>query len=167
MDGNRRRNPRFECCGLAGVQVAPIEPALPGKVLDLSIEGCLILLHEPKLLTLCSMVELIFNVNSLPFRVRALVRANRSSRTVGFQFYQVSQRTCLQLEDLIDELRDSAVKRAKNKTLHSQELQNIIDEMAKSAVRYTKTRAVRTQKLQDIIDEMEKNAAKRTKAWTI
>jgi c-di-GMP-binding flagellar brake protein YcgR len=117
MYKDKRRNPRFECSGIAAVQVNPLEPPYPARIADLSVEGCLIVLDKPKRLTLNIMVELIFNVNHLPFRVRAQVRAVRSDTTVGFQFHQVSQRTCLQIEDLIDELRETAAKRAKAKLM--------------------------------------------------
>jgi c-di-GMP-binding flagellar brake protein YcgR len=117
MENDKRRSPRFECSGIAAVQVNPLEPPLSARIADLSLEGCLILLDKPKLLTLNIMVELIFNVNHLPFRVRAQVRAVRSNAAIGFQFHQVSQRTSLQLEDLIDELKETAAKRAKAKVM--------------------------------------------------
>jgi hypothetical protein len=52
------------------------------------------------------MVELTFEVNRLPFRVRAQVKAIRSDKMIGFQFLQVSRRTQWQLEELIQELAD-------------------------------------------------------------
>jgi c-di-GMP-binding flagellar brake protein YcgR len=112
MDQERRRNPRLACIGVAAVQVAPIEPPLRCKIVDLSVEGCLIVLEKPELLAPNIMVELVFNVNHMPFRVRGEVRRIRSSTTVGLQFHQLSQRACLQLEDLIDELEDRLKKRA-------------------------------------------------------
>jgi len=56
-------------------------------------------------------VELIFNVNHLPFRVRGHVRGLRSSTMFGFHFFGVSVRTSLQIEDLIEELKESAAKK--------------------------------------------------------
>ena len=55
-------------------------------------------------------VELIFRVNHMPFRVRGQVRAIRSRTVVGFQFPQLSDRVRRQLEDLIGELIDHLKK---------------------------------------------------------
>ena len=105
-----RRNPRFECAGIAAVQIAPIEAPRPGRILDLSEEGCRIVLDKPARLVLNAVVELIFNVNHLPFRVRGHVRVIRSPNMFGFQFFQVSTRTVLQIEELIDELKEKAAR---------------------------------------------------------
>jgi len=47
-----RKNPRFECAGIAAVQTAPIEAPRPGRILDLSDEGCRIVLDKPARLAL-------------------------------------------------------------------------------------------------------------------
>jgi hypothetical protein len=67
-------------------------------------------LDKPVRLALNDVVELIFNVNHLPFRVRGHVRVLRSPTMFGFQFFQVSTRTCLQIEELIEELKEKAAK---------------------------------------------------------
>ena len=105
-----RRSPRFDCAGIAAVQVAPIEAPRPGRIVDLCEEGCRIVLDKPARLVLNAVVELIFNVNHLPFRVRGHVRVIRSPNMFGFQFFQVSTRTFLQIEELIDELKEKAAK---------------------------------------------------------
>jgi hypothetical protein len=61
-------------------------------------------LKEPLILIMDETVELIFNVNQIPFRVRGKVRALRSEKMVGFQFPQLSERSRRQLEELIGEL---------------------------------------------------------------
>jgi hypothetical protein len=111
MENERRRHPRFECEGRAAVQVAPYEHPCPASIANLSLEGCLVLLEKPRRLTMDALVELAFNVNQLPFRVRGQVKAVRSSTKVGFQFHQVSRRMSLQLQDLIDELKQAAPRR--------------------------------------------------------
>jgi hypothetical protein len=75
-----------------------------------SLGGCLIQLEKPRRLTKDALVELIFNVNNLPFRVRGQVKVVRSSTNVGFEFHQVSRRMSQQLEDLINELKQKAPK---------------------------------------------------------
>ena len=73
-------------------------------------------LKRPMELAVDEIVELIFNVNQMPFRVRAKVRAIRSDVLVGFQFLQLSERTRRHLHELIGELIESLIK------LHKKEL---------------------------------------------
>jgi hypothetical protein len=106
LDTEKRRYPRFECTGTGGVRIASSEPPSCAKILDLSVEGCLMKLQQPPSIPMDLMVELTFNVNRLPFRVRALVKVIRSATMIGFQFHQVSKRTQMHLEDLIEELAE-------------------------------------------------------------
>jgi len=73
-------------------------------------------LKAPLDLAVSEIVELIFNINQMPFRVRAKVRAIRSKGLVGFQFLQLSERTRRYLHELIGELIESLIK------LHNKEL---------------------------------------------
>jgi c-di-GMP-binding flagellar brake protein YcgR len=107
----QRRYPRVGCTGSAAIQVTPEEPPCPARIVDLSAGGCLMVLRQPKRLRQDELVELAFDVNHLPFRVRGQVRAVRSDTTIGFQFPQLSARVRRQLEDLIQELMDNIVKR--------------------------------------------------------
>lgn len=101
----RRRNPRLQCSGLAGVQTLPVsDKPCPAKIMDLSIGGCLMELERPLTLAVDQIVELIFCVNHMPFRVRGQARAVRSETLVGFQFPQLSERVRSQLQDLLREL---------------------------------------------------------------
>lgn len=104
-DEELRRAPRLQCSGLAGIQTLPAcEKPVPAKIMNLSIGGCLMELDRPLTLAIDEIVELIFCVNQMPFRVRGKVRAIRSETTVGFQFPQLSDRVRVQLEDLVGEL---------------------------------------------------------------
>jgi c-di-GMP-binding flagellar brake protein YcgR len=103
MDTEKRRYPRFECTGTGGIHITS-EPPYFARVANLSLEGCLMVLQKPHPFPLDMTVELTFEVNRLPFRVRAQVRAVRSDKMIGFQFLQVSRRTQWQLEELIAEL---------------------------------------------------------------
>src|ERR1035437_960638 len=104
LDTEKRRYPRFECTGTGGVRIASSEPPSCAKIVDLSIDGCLMVLQQPPAIPQDSLVELTFIVNWLPFRVRAIAKVIRSATTIGVQFHQVSKRTQLYLEDLIEEL---------------------------------------------------------------
>ncbi len=110
-DEELRRSPRLQCSGLAGVQKIPrCEKPCPAKIVNLSVGGCLMELQEPQSLDMDETVELIFNVNCLPFRVQGKVRSLRSARSVGFQFPQLSDRVRRQLEDLIGGLIEHLAK---------------------------------------------------------
>jgi len=82
----------------------------PGKIINLSLGGCLVALHTPLDLLMDEIVELIFCVNQMPFRVRAKVRSIRSETLMGFQFLHLSNRVRLRLEDLIKELIEHLAK---------------------------------------------------------
>jgi hypothetical protein len=114
-----RRSPRLQCSGLAGIQTLPAcEKPCPARIVNLSIGGCLMELEKPLTLAKDEIVELIFCVNQMPFRVRGKVRAIRSEILVGFQFPQLSDRIRRQLEDLVGELIDHLKK------LHQVSLEN-------------------------------------------
>lgn len=118
-DEELRRAPRLQCSGLAGVQTLPAcDKPVPAKILDLSVGGCLMETDRPMTLALDEIVELIFCVNHMPFRVRGKVRAIRSEKLVGFQFPQLSDRTRMQIEDLVGELIDHLKK------LHQESIAN-------------------------------------------
>ena len=87
--------------------------ALPcsANIVDLSIEGCLLVFNEPQNISKEAMAELTFRVNQLPFRVRGQVRSVQSGITVGFQFTMLSGTVRRQLEDLIEEMAEDFLKR--------------------------------------------------------
>lgn len=106
-----RRAPRLQCSGLAGIQTLPaVEKPCPAKIVNLSIGGCLIESERPLKLAADEIVELIFCVNHMPFRVRGRVRAIRSDTLIGFQFPQLSERVRMQLLDLVGELIEHLAK---------------------------------------------------------
>lgn len=107
----KRRYPRIDCAGSAGVQIAAGEPVIPAKIVNLSAGGCLMVLKKPQPINQDMMVELTFHINHLPFRLRGQAKAVRSDTQIGFQFLQVGDRVRRQIEDLIDELIESVVKR--------------------------------------------------------
>lgn len=117
-----RRSPRLACEGLAGVQTLPAcDKPCPATIMNLSIGGCLMELDRPLSLAINEMVELIFCVNRMPFRVRGRVRFIRSATRVGFQFPQPSERVRRQLEELVGELIGHLAK------LHQKSISNRLD----------------------------------------
>ena len=116
--GEQRRYPRIKCTGPAAVQIAPGEEICPATIVNLSARGCLIHLRRPQRLSRDMLVELTFEINHLPFRVRGQVKALRTDTTIGFQFPLLSERVRNQLEDLMKELMENIMRRqaARKKT---------------------------------------------------
>ncbi len=106
-----RQFPRFQCTGTAGVQTVSGEAFCPATVTNLSVGGCLILFQEPQHLLPGSKVEMRFEINHLPFRMKGQVRVLRSATKIGFSFCQIGERVQAQLEDLVEELLGNLVKR--------------------------------------------------------
>jgi c-di-GMP-binding flagellar brake protein YcgR len=106
----KRRHPRLECSGSARLYLLGEGLELPGRILDLSVEGCLVVLEEPMVLHADTVVELSFSVKQLPFRVRAQVKVKRSETTIGFQFLEISRRARGQLGELIEELGEKRMQ---------------------------------------------------------
>ncbi len=72
--------------------------------MDLSLEGCLIILEAGQKVSEGALAELTFTVKGLPFRVRGQVRATQSETRIGFRFENLSNRAKQQLGDLVEEL---------------------------------------------------------------
>lgn len=85
---------------------SPLQPPCLARVVNLSAEGCRLVFQDPLDLEREALVEIVFTVNQLPFRVRAQVRALISGTTVGFAFVHLSGRLSSNLRDLIDELAE-------------------------------------------------------------
>jgi hypothetical protein len=110
MSWEKRKHPRFECRGTASVQIAAGKPPCPAKIVDLSAEGCLLILREQQNLMKDITVELAFEINHLPFRVRAQAKAVRSEKMVGFQFLDLNERARRNLKDLVEEVKADMLK---------------------------------------------------------
>ncbi|MFY9852655.1 MAG: PilZ domain-containing protein [Terracidiphilus sp.] len=115
MAEQRRRNPRFECAGTAGVQLDASGVPCLARIANLSAEGCLIVFNEPHRLSQDTIVELTFRVDDLKFRVWGQVRAIRSDRQIGFQFPLLSARVRGRIEDLIAQLIEDFLIKSSSK----------------------------------------------------
>jgi hypothetical protein len=109
----QRRNPRYPCAGVAEIRLSPAASVISARILNLSLEGCLIALRLPEALPKQLKVELMFSVNGLPFRVWGRLNCVRANHSLGFQFTHVSDRIVRQLQELMEEL---AAERQKSKS---------------------------------------------------
>ena len=112
----KRHYPRIKCTGPAAVQIAAGEKSCPATIVNLSARGCLLHLRRPQRLWRDMLVELTFEINHLPFRVRGQVKAIRTDTTIGFQFPLLSERVRNQLEDLMKELMATIMKQQAART---------------------------------------------------
>ena len=108
MNGGQdsRRHPRLKCAGEAEVMPYVDAVPYPARVANLSVEGCLLILLTAETLPMGAVVELLFTINQLPFRVRAQVKAVRSPTELGVQFVLMSDRSRRRLGDLMQELAE-------------------------------------------------------------
>lgn len=100
----KRKNHRYDCIGQASIVAAPDQPAIRGRILNLSARGCMIEFFSPPQIESNQSVELIFCVNGLPFHVSAHFKGERGKTKYGFQFPQLLERVRIQLEELLREL---------------------------------------------------------------
>ena len=89
-DDVRPRNPRFSCGGLAKISVLPSNGLyLSGKILDLSLGGCLVDTAVP--IECGARAEIVVHVNSSSFRAVGEVRGIHGNSGAGIQFIYLSR----------------------------------------------------------------------------
>jgi c-di-GMP-binding flagellar brake protein YcgR len=106
----KRKHPRVSCSGEASVHFFGDGMSSHARILDLSLEGCLIALEAPIEVKPDAVVELSFSVKQLPFRVRAQVKVVRSHTTLGFQFLQINRRGRSHQLELMEELSEETMQ---------------------------------------------------------
>lgn len=106
MHQDQRRSPRFPCSGSAEVHVSAIHGSHPARIENLSERGCRLVLLDVREIELEGIYELTFTVNRLPFRVRGQVRSIRGGGTIGVEFVDLSKRSRMYLQDLVQELAE-------------------------------------------------------------
>jgi hypothetical protein len=110
---DRRRNPRFPCCGEAQIRSLATGLSAHGTVGNLSLSGCRLHLAICQFFRKAEAVEISFCVRQLPVRVLGSVRQVPSGQVVGVEFTMLSERGKRQLLELIDELAEISRDQAK------------------------------------------------------
>jgi hypothetical protein len=100
----RRRHQRLVCKGEANVRVPNVEAHATGIVTNLSVSGCYIEFAAPFNITYGQRLDILFNINQLPFRVMGCTRIVHPKKGIGVEFTDISRRGSLQLQELISEL---------------------------------------------------------------
>jgi hypothetical protein len=78
--------------------------SLPGRILDLSMTGCLIRSDERFPVGIYTRVETEFRLEGLPFRLGGVIQSIRDPHNVGIRFLDMSPRKREQVEQLIAEI---------------------------------------------------------------
>lgn len=101
---NRRRHPRYACQGRAEVCVPHGGLLFRGKILDLSLSGCLI---ETVALNLerGTPVEVYFAVRQVQFRISGQIAILYPKRGAGIAFDSLNPRRAREIAELIAELK--------------------------------------------------------------
>ena len=82
----KRRHVRFAFNARAEIVVAASAGAFRCTMLDLSKEGCLLVLAEPGEIAAGTRIEVLFHLNRQAFRVNGTVRTQRSDNRLAIQF---------------------------------------------------------------------------------
>lgn len=102
----RRKHPRYACEGHAEVFLPHGGLLFRGRILDLSVSGCMI---EATGITLerGTHVEIYFTARQLQFRVPGNIAVLYRGKGVGIAFYHVSRRMAEQIREMVSELAES------------------------------------------------------------
>jgi hypothetical protein len=97
-----RRSRRYGCYG--PIQFRVLNWQITGKLINLSLEGCLIRPSQKVSFAAGDTFELRFEVRGLCFRVRCAVRWVGPDQRLGVEILMMSERGRRQLVELLDEL---------------------------------------------------------------
>jgi c-di-GMP-binding flagellar brake protein YcgR len=102
--GERRQEKRYPVNGAAEVVLADGSLLFRGRILNISLAGCLIETQVRLRMQPGTRVEMIFRVNNRVFRPAATTRIVRPREGAGFLFENLNERMQEELKDLIHEL---------------------------------------------------------------
>ncbi len=100
----RRKFTRYAVDGVAEVLLADGRMLFHGRVLDISVAGCYVETRARLRMEPGTLVEMVFRVGDVIFRVEATSRMVRPGEGAGFLFGELSPRMRVGLEGLIREL---------------------------------------------------------------
>jgi PilZ domain len=104
LQDERRREPRYPVDARAVLLLVKSSTAMPGRLLDLSMNGCQVRTQEHFTLGIFVRVEVEFDLRGMRFRLSGVTQSIHDVRSVGIRFLAVSERAQGQLAELIQEL---------------------------------------------------------------
>jgi hypothetical protein len=96
------------------IQLVNQSASLPGRLFEISLDGCRVHTGRTHTLTTPATVEVLFRINGIAFRLAGCLRWIDSQRNAGIEFAAMAQRRLDTLVELLDELEaEQAAKAAK------------------------------------------------------
>lgn len=103
----RRIQPRHPVDARAVLLLIKSATGMPGRVVDLSLNGCQVCTQERFTPGIFVRVEVEFRLNDIPFRLSGVTQSIHGVYGVGVRFLGVSDRSHGQLVELIAELNEA------------------------------------------------------------
>jgi hypothetical protein len=103
----RRTTPRHPVDTRAVLLLVEVGARLPGRVLNISLGGCLIHTDNPFPTGVFRRIEVEFALQGMPFRIGGVTQGIYDRRRVGVRFLDMSDRKREQLSELIREVAES------------------------------------------------------------
>ena len=101
-----RAHPRLNVDSSALLYLIDLRAEIHGRIIDLSMGGCLIHTHRPFPVGIFRRVETEFRLHGLPFRLAGVTQSLYGTHRVGIRFLDMSSRKREQLNELIGEVMD-------------------------------------------------------------
>ncbi len=103
----RRQYPRLPVDTHGTLLLVEVGARLPGRILNISFGGCLILTDNRFPTGVFRRVEVEFTLQGIPFRVAGVTQGIYDRRRVGVRFLDMSDRKREQLRQLLREIAES------------------------------------------------------------
>lgn len=103
----RRQHPRIPVDTRASLLLIEVAARLPGRILNLSMGGCLILTDDRFPTGVYRRIEVEFTLQGIPFRLGGVTQGIYDRRRVGVRFLDMSERKREQLHLLLREIAAS------------------------------------------------------------
>lgn len=100
----RRSQTRHEVDTSAMVYLIKIRSQIPGRIVDMSLNGCRIHTTDRFHVGVFTRVEVEFQLAGLPFRLAGVIQAIHGRQQIGIRFLDMSERKRKQVEILIAEI---------------------------------------------------------------
>ena len=107
MENERRRHPRFSYKGNAVLDLRNANPCR-AQMVDLSAEGCQLQFESPQSIEHDAQMLMMFEIDNIPFAVRAQAKSIRSATNVGMYFPEMTENGRADLQGAIDLMKQFA-----------------------------------------------------------
>lgn len=103
----RRTHPRFPVDTQAALYLVDVGARLPGRILNVSLGGCLIRTANRFPTGVFRRVEVEFRLENMPFRLAGVTQGVYDRYRVGIRFLDMSERKRENLAELLREIEES------------------------------------------------------------